>query len=116
MAIPFKCDEKVTVERMVAGTDPDYGTPTEAWEVVADHYWANVQDVLPSRAESTENGLRIGVQRTRLRMSGAEGITATMRVTLHSHGDRVMQIIAGPALLDDRVHTEFLLEGYSTNG
>jgi hypothetical protein len=113
MAIPFKCDEKVTIERKTSAVDPDYGTPIESWAVVADRIWANVQDVLPSRAESTQNGLRIGVQQSRLRIRGFSAL-AEDRVTCHGKGDRVMQIIAGPALLDDRVHTEFMLESYSS--
>ncbi len=35
-----------------------------------------------------------------------------MRAVLHNRGDLVMQIIAGPAMLDDRVHYEFELEAY----
>ncbi|MDQ1834659.1 phage head completion protein [Massilia scottii] len=112
MAAPFKCDEKVTVEQLVGTPDPVYGTETQAWAPVLVRYWANVQDELPSRAESTKNGLDKSVLRTRLRMQGAQAVTGDMRVILHSRGDRVMQIIAGPALLDDRVHTEFQLEGY----
>lgn len=114
MAAPFKCDEQVSIERDVGGIDPDYGTQVENWTVLLDHYWANVQDVLPSRAESTENGLRTGVQRSRLRMQGAGAVTGKMRAVLHNRGDRVMQIIAGPAMLDDRVHYEFQMEGYSS--
>lgn len=114
MAAPFKCDEQVSVQHDVGGVDPSYGTPIESWSVLLDHYWANVQDVLPSRAESVDNGLRIGVQRSRLRMQGAGGVTGKMRAVLHNRGDLVMQIIAGPALLDDRVHYEFILENYSS--
>jgi head-tail adaptor len=113
---PFTCNEKVTIERRKAGVDPVYGTEIpddENWEVVADRYWANTQDVLPSRGESVENGLRTNVLRTRLRMRVNPAVTADMRVTLHGKGDRVMQIIAGPALLDDRIHSEWMLEGYS---
>jgi head-tail adaptor len=116
MVAPFRLDDKVTIERKTVARDPDYGTEVEAWAPVATRIWANVQDLLPSRAESTDNGLRIGVQRSRLRIKNSAAITATMRVTLHNKGDRVMQIIAGPAMLDDREHTEFALEGYSTNG
>lgn len=112
--LPFKCDEKVTIERKTVARDPDYGTEIEAWELVAARVWANVQDELPSRAESAQNGLRVAVQRSRLRIRNDDAITATMRVTLHGKGGRVMQIIAGPALLDDRAHTEFTLEGYSS--
>lgn len=112
MAAPFKCDEKVTIEHNIGGVDPDYGTPVANWQPLLSRYWANLQDELPSRAESTENGLRIGVQHTRLRMPGAGAVTMEMRAVLHGRGDRLMQIIAGPALMNDRVHYEFKLESY----
>lgn len=112
MAAPFKCDEKVTIERLSGAVDPDYGTPIESWVTVASRYWANCQDVLPSRGESTANGLRTTATQTRMRMPGAGTFNGTMRATLHGHGDRVMQIISGPVLMDDRVHYEFMLESY----
>lgn len=115
MVAPFRLDDKVTIERKTVARDPDYGTDVETWKPVAVRIWANVQDMLPSRAESTANGLRIGVQQSRLRIKNTTAITATMRAILHSKGDRVMQIIAGPAMLDDRDHTEYMLEGYSTS-
>jgi head-tail adaptor len=115
MAAAFRLDDKVTIERKTVARDPDYGTEVESWAPVATRIWANVQDVLLSRtAESTTNGLRVGAQRTRLRIRNNASVTATMRVTLHNKDNRVMQIIGGPAMLDDRVHTEFLLEGYSS--
>ncbi len=106
----------MTIERRTAERDPDYGTEipgSSGWEVVADHIWANVQDQLPSRGESTANGLTTAVTRTRLRIDIDERITTAMRVTLHGRADRLMQIISGPAHLDDRRHAEFMLEGYS---
>lgn len=112
MAAPFNCDEQVSIEHRVATTDPVYGTETNEWLPLHDHFWANVQDVLPSRAEATANGLTVGVTRTRLRIRDAAGADMTMRVVLHSRGDKIMQIIAGPARLDDGVHDEFLLEDY----
>lgn len=115
MAAAFRLDEKVTIERKAVAHDPEYGTEIEAWVPVASNIWANVQDVLLVRsAESTNNGLRIGAQRTRLRIRNNAAVAATMRITLHNKGNRLMQIIGGPAMLDDRVHTEFLLEGYSS--
>jgi head-tail adaptor len=109
----FQCNAKVTIERKTTARDPDYGTEIEAWEVVASRYWANLQDALPSRAESTNNGVRTAVLRTRLRMRNNPAITADMRVTLHGRGDQVMQIIAGPARLDDGIHSEWMLEASS---
>ncbi|MGZ8339141.1 MAG: phage head completion protein [Telluria sp.] len=112
MTAPFKCDEKVSIEHDTGGIDPDYGTPVENWVVLLDHYWANVQDELPSRAESVENGLKSNTQKSRLRMQGAGSVTGKMRAVLHGRGDKVMQIVSGPAMLDDRVHYEFRLEAY----
>ncbi|NML61829.1 head-tail adaptor protein [Massilia sp. RP-1-19] len=112
MVAPFRRDEKVSIQHNIGGVDPDYGTPVENWVTLLDRYWANVQDELPSRAESTSNGLDLSVRRSRLRMQGAGAVTGKMRAVLHSRGDLIMQIISGPAMLDDRVHYEFRLEAY----
>ena len=112
MTAPFAKNEKVTIEQLVGAVDPEYNTEVRTWVPVLSRYWATVQDELPSRAESTDNGLQKAVQRTRLRMRGAQAVTIKMRAILHSRGDRVMEIISGPALLDDQVHMEFRLEGY----
>ena len=116
MSAPFRCDEKVTIERLAGITEPEYGTEVQTWVPVLVRYWANVQDVLPSRSEATTNGLAQSVRRARLRMRRSSAITAAMRVILHSRGDQLMQIIAGPAALDDRDHEEWMLEAYSTHG
>lgn len=113
MAAPFKCDEKVTIEHNVGGSDPLYNTPVENWQPLLSRYWANVQDVLPSRGESTSNGIEIGVKHARLRMQGAAGVTLQMRAVLHNRGNQVMKIIAGPAMLDNRLHYEFRIEAHS---
>lgn len=115
MVAPFKCDEKVTIEHDIGEPDPVYGRKVENWAPLLARYFANVQDVPPSRRdESTVGGLRLQKIQTRLRMRGVGAVTGTMRAVLHGHGDRVMKIIAGPALLDDRVHYEFLLEDFSS--
>lgn len=116
MTAAYRKDEQVTIEQRTSARDPEYGTEipdSQGWEIVADHVWANVQDQLPSRGEATANGLTTAVTRTRLRIELDEQITAAMRVTLHNRGDRVMQIVAGPAELDNRRDVEFILEGYS---
>lgn len=116
MTAAFRKDDQVTIERRTAARDPKFNTPMPGaggWEVVADRIWANVQDVLPSRGESTANGMQTALTRTRLRIGIDERITTAMRVTLHGQGDRVMQIVAGPALLDNRRDVEWMLEGYS---
>lgn len=116
MVAPFRCDDQVTIEHDVGVTEDSYGKIIPNWQPLFTRYWANLQDLLSSRAETTSNGKEQAIQRTRLRMRRNAGITKTMRVKLHSRGDSIMQIIAGPALLDDRLHEEWILEGYETHG
>jgi len=118
MTAAFRLDDQVTIEQRTALRDPDFGGALEGapgWEVVSDHIWANIQDILPSRGgETNASGLITTAARTRLRIRADERIETGMRVTLHGRGDRVMIIIAGPAQLDDRRHVEFMLESFST--
>jgi head-tail adaptor len=117
MTAPFRLDEQVTIENRTTVQDPDWGGTVEGdagWEAIADHVWANTQDILPSRGEMTTNGLTNSVTRTRLRIQVDDRISSAMRVTLHGKGDRLMQIVAGPALLDDRRHVEFMLESFTS--
>jgi SPP1 family predicted phage head-tail adaptor len=114
LAPPFKTDEKITVESKSVTRDPEYNSEIVTWTTVASRIWANVQDVLPSRSESVKQGIRVGIQQTRIRVRNNSAITAEMRVTLHGRGGRVMQIISGPARLDDGAHMEFVAESYSS--
>lgn len=115
MTAPFACDEQVSIERLAITKDPRYGTQIQTWAPLHDHFWANVQDVLPSRAEATGNGLAIGTRRARLRIRDAAGTDMNMRVVLHSRGSAVMQIVAGPARLEGTDYDEFMLESYSSD-
>ena len=104
-------DRRVTIERPVA--DPSFdGAGSGAWEVVAT-VWASVQDALPSRAERLADGLNIASRPARVRMRYRTDITPAMRFVI---GDRVMQIVAGPAELGFREGVEFMAEYYSTAG
>ena len=113
MAAAFKCDEKVTIQRRTTVTDPDSGAQLDEWVDFLVRYWANVEDTLPSRSESTRNGMHMSTQPGRMRMQGASMVTTEMRAVLHSRGDRIAPIISGPAMLNDRVHYEFMIEGYA---
>jgi head-tail adaptor len=115
MAAPFNCDDQVSIEHLATTKDPVYGTPVQAWVTLYDHYWANVQDVLPSRAEATGNGLAIGTRRARLRMRDVPAAVMTMRAVVHSRGNLVMQIVAGPARVEGTDYDEFAIESYSSD-
>lgn len=112
MTVPFRLDERATIQRR-PDTKDAYGRKaanTAAWEDVAVNIWCNVQDVLPSRAEKSENGARTASKQSRFRVRRQIMIAADMRVVLHGRGGKVMQVIAGPALLDDRDHVECMIE------
>lgn len=107
-----RLNERATIQRRAVGRDPDYGTQVEAWVTVADRIWCEAQDVLPSRAEKVESGRQVATSQTRFRIRRQIAIGPEMRVILHGKGDRVMQVIAGPAQMDDKTHVECMLEGY----
>lgn len=106
-------NERVTIQQRVPGRDPDYGTEIDTWVPVAERIWCEAQDVLPSRAEKIQDGRQVATSTTRLRIRKQIAIAPEMRVILHGKGDRVMQVISGPAQLDDKTHVECMLEGYS---
>jgi head-tail adaptor len=108
-------DEQVKIERQVTTREPEFGSESESWQLVSDQVWANAQDVLiPTRSDAAVHGLQVSLTRTRLRIRVDDRVVAGMRVTLYGKGGRLMKIIGGPALLDDRRHAEYLLEGFSS--
>lgn len=110
MAALIRLNERATVQQRSASRDPAYGRKTEAWNAISERIWVEVKDVLPSRAESSEGGVQRSSAQARLRLRRQIPIATGMRVVLHGRGDRVMQVIAGPALLDDRTHIECMIE------
>ena len=115
MTAPFRRDELVTIEQRTATRDPDFGAEVESYTLVADGVWAYVQDILPlARSDAAVHGLDVALTRARLRIPVDGRVLPGMRVTLHGRGERQMKIIAGPSLLDDRRHAEYLLEGFSS--
>ena len=112
MAAPVRLNERASIQQPPAGRDA-YGRKAPAsadWPTVAERIWVEVQDVLPSRAERSENGARVAATQARLRLRRQIPITAESRVVLHGRGDRIMQVIAGPAPLDDKTHVECMIE------
>ncbi len=82
------------------------------WQEVVTVY-AEVQDVLPSRAERVAEGVNIARRPCRVRIRYRRDIAfdSSMRIVF---GDRVMEIISGPAVLGNRERFEFVAEDLST--
>ena len=105
-------DRRITFQRRTATTDPVYGTKTYTWPDVATVY-AQVRDVLPSRAENVADGLSLQRRPCRIRVRYREDIDGTMRV---KHGARTMRIVSGPVELGRRFGLEMVCEDWSTEG
>lgn len=103
--------DRVRFERKVAGGG--FGRAgKEPWEEVAT-VWAEVQDTLPSRSERTDDGLPLATRTARVRVRWRPDFTSAMRIV---HGDRIMEIIAGPAVIGHRDGLEMVAQDYSTAG
>ncbi|MCK0531769.1 phage head closure protein [Sphingobium agri] len=109
---PGTLDRLIVIERRAVAQDPDYGTSQGAWETLAE-VWAQVRDVLPSRAESLDDNISILRRPARVRMRYRDDLTGDMRVKLNG---KTMRIIAGPAELGRREGIELMVEEISTDG
>lgn len=108
---PGILDRELIIERPVPDTSIE-GAGSGTWQVVA-KVWAQVQDALPSRAERLDSGINVSSRPARVRMHYRDDVDASMRFVM---GDRVMQIVAGPAELGRREGLEFMVTDYSTAG
>jgi len=106
---------RLRIERPVADDSFD-GAGSGEWNLVAEVY-ASVQDVLPSRAEASRlagtGGFDMSARPARVRMRYRDGITSDMRFVM---GNRIMQIVSGPAELGWRDGMEFMVEEYRPAG
>lgn len=114
-ALKFK--DRIRIEHLAppAGdpSDPDYGAGLDNWQTFAEA-WAEIQDVLPSRAEETSGGLRLAADAARVRMRYRAGITADMRIVEKAGRQRVLGIISGPAAVAGMRELEFMVERFSS--
>ena len=104
-------DRRIAIERPVSDDSLD-GAGSGGWEPLA-MVWASVQDARPSRAERLAGGINVAARPARVRMRYRSDVTAAMRFVM---GDRVMQIVAGPAELGRREGLEFMVEDYTSAG
>lgn len=101
-----RLNTQLRVERLVADDAFD-SAGAETWVAIAAQPWAEVQDVLPSRAERQEGGFTTTTGRARVRMDYRTDITTDMRFIGKG---RMMTIVSGPAELGNRDGIEFMVE------
>lgn len=106
---------RITFQQRTGTQHAGTGAWTYTWADLASnpHELAEVQDVLPSRAESVADGINIQRRPARIRTLYRDDITSDMRVKI---GDRVLEIVAGPAELGRREGLEMVCEELSTQG
>jgi len=97
-------DRQILVERKSVTQDPNYGTELVTWVPLAsERFWAQVQDAIPSRAESVTQGLSVARNQVRVRMRYRADIDSSMRITVYGDGtSEVLQIVGGPAAINGR--------------
>lgn len=110
---PGQLDRRITIQQKTVTQDPDYGTEVTSWTTFASRIAAQVQDALPSKSESVQQGVRVATRPARVRIRYRSGITSDMRVVVHGATDRTMQIVGGPAEIGRREWTELVCEEYS---
>lgn len=104
-------NRQLTIEQPIADQDQD-GAGSGTWAAV-ETVWASVQDALPGRAERLAGGLNIAARPARVRMRYRDDVDASMRFVM---GERIMQIVSGPAELGRREGVEFMVEDYTSAG
>jgi len=107
-----KLDTRIRIERKAVNTDPQYGTEIVAWSEFA-CVWAEVKDMLPSKAERLADSIQIGRRPARIRIRYLAGLAADMRIIIDN---RIHQIISGPATLGRRETMEIMVEENSSEG
>ena len=107
-----KLDTRIRIERKVVGRDPQYGTEVVTWAKFAT-VWAEVKDILPSRAERLADSIQMGRRPARIRIRYLAGVPPDMRIIIDN---RTHQIISGPAMLGRREAMEIMAQELSSEG
>lgn len=108
--------QRITLQAKSITKDAAYGTDVITWTTFAERIPAQVQDTLPSRSESVQQGIKKASRPARIRIRYRSGVTSDMRIVQHGATDRYMEIIGGPAELGQRQGLEMVAVELSTVG
>jgi len=112
MDLASKLSVRIRIERKMVTRDPKYGTETVSWAEFA-CVWAEVKDILPSRAERMADHIQIARRHNPSYACGLRQTAPDMRVIIDN---RIHQIIAGPSMLGRREAVELMVEEHSSEG
>lgn len=125
MIAPGDLTSLIRIQRPISDEAFD-GAGSGEWGDVCE-IWANVQDQLPSRSESLNDGVITSTRRTRVRAWYRNDILSAMRILVGHYEkdeggqkvwftDRTMQIVSGPAELGWKIGIELMAEEYQPAG
>jgi len=120
-----RLDRQISIERKQTTQDPVFGTEIVSWvplvaqagsPTIAERFWAEVQDVMPSRTEVVQQGLTVARSQTRIRFRYRDDVDSSMRILLHGDGDDIaLHIVGGPSNVGGRKElTEVVCERFSS--
>ena len=103
-------NSRCKIEKKQVTIDETYGTEVINWVQVG-VFWCEIQDVLPSKSESTQSSINIGKKQSRLRIRYTKNLDSSMRVII---GNDIYQFVSDFAELSDRQYLEVLIEKYTS--
>lgn len=103
-------NSRCKIEKKQVTIDEIYGTEVINWVQVG-VFWCEIQDVLPSKSESTQSSINIGKKQSRLRIRYTKNLDSSMRVII---GSDIYQFVSDFAELSDRQYLEVLIEKYTS--
>lgn len=111
-----RLDRRITIQALTVTQDQTYGSVSESWATfgTASRIAAQVQDLLPAKAETSERGLRLSRRTSRVRIRYRSGVTSDMRIVLHGATDETLMIVGAPAEIGRREWLEFVVEKASS--
>jgi head-tail adaptor len=109
-----RLDRRVTILGRSNAQEGVYGTSEGIWGPLAT-VWAEVQDVLPSRAERLAGEVAIANRPARVRMRWRTDVSQENRIQIAGR-DGTWRIVSGPAEIGRREGIELMIEQVSTEG
>lgn len=106
-------DRRIEIRQRVTTTDANYGTRVEQGWVLVASVWAEVRDMLPSRAEQIADGIDMAAKPCRVRMRYRDDVTSEMRLRIDGLD---YAIVSGPAMMGRREAMEVMAVRLSTEG
>lgn len=117
-------DRQITIKQKSVTQNSTFGTEVVTWvplsylpgsPAVAERYWAEIQDALPSRSEAVRQGLNVARNQSRCRIRWRSDVDSSMRVTVHGDSDVDYAIVGGPAEIGGRKgYIEMVIERVSS--